>query len=520
MNAATASCVPVPVWSHTRHGWTEIVAAASPLAATIDAYLGEVATTLAPASVQAAETTLRQFAGRVVAIDPGCRVVASITEQHVRDYLEWLAQRVDPTTGRTVSSNTVNYRLGQLRWFFERIDRWGYADVPVSLPVPPRPGRQQRSQTPTRQRSGRPVDAPVPKAVRSTASRRTPKVVDTATTRRSWHRGPDSTWDEIRERAPRIATTMTAYLEQLAVSSRPATVAATSLALRQFAAHLTRHDPACRAVAEIERRHIEAYKVALVARPGRRGNTTVSTTTVRLQLGMIRTFFERIIDYDYPDAPRRVPVFAGDLPKADEPLPRSLDDPTAAKFMAGLATDPNRRRRLMVELLARTGMRVGELAGLRDDAMHRHGDTWWLRVPIGKLHNDRTVPLHPMLVELINDYRTWRGPSTTGLLVERNDHQPFDRRTIHRYVAAVARRAGVGHVHPHQLRHTLATQSIVAWIILCVAVVVCIIAVSWVMGAKRRRASRDRLAQSPDQWRVARDAASAEALSRAKGHAS
>ena len=27
---------------------------------------------------------------------------------------------------------------------------------------------------------------------------------------------------------------------------------------------------------------------------------------------------------------------------------------------------------------------------------------------------------------LINDYRVWRGPATAGLLVERNDHQPFD----------------------------------------------------------------------------------------------
>ena len=80
--------------------------------------------------------------------------------------------------------------------------------------------------------------------------------------------------------------------------------------------------------------------------------------------------------------------------------------------------------------------------------------------PLGKLHNERTVPLHPMLVGLINDYRAWRGPTTTGLLVERNDHQPFDRRTIHRYVVAVGRRAGIGHVHPHALRHTLATQCI------------------------------------------------------------
>src|SRR3954462_6387897 len=65
-----------------------------------------------------------------------------------------------------------------------------------------------------------------------------------------------------------------------------------------------------------------------------------------------------------------------------------------------------------------------------------------------------------MLVGLINDYRAWRGPSTTGLLVERNDHKPFDRRTIHRYVVAAGRRAGIGHVHPHALRHTLATQCI------------------------------------------------------------
>ena len=56
-------------------------------------------------------------------------------------------------------------------------------------------------------------------------------------------------------------------------------------------------------------------------------------------------------------------------------------------------------------------MRAGELGGIRDDAMYRVGDTWWLRIPVGKLHNDRNVPLHPLLVGLINDYQAWRGPS-------------------------------------------------------------------------------------------------------------
>jgi integrase len=288
-----------------------------------------------------------------------------------------------------------------------------------------------------------------------------PAAASNATRKREAHSSrpvPELSWHELATRAPQMVTTMHSYLDQLAVSSRPSTVAAASLALRHLAAHLTETDPGCRSVAAIERRHVESYKLALAARPGKRDNKTVSAQTIRHNLGMLRTFFERVIDWDYPDTPRRVPIFKGDLPKADEPTPKFLDDPTAAKFMAALATDPNRRRRFIVELLARTGMRAGELGGLRDDAMYHLGDTHWLRIPLGKLHNDRSVPLHPLLVGLINDYRAWRGPTSTGLLVERDDHQPFDRRTIHRYVRAVARRAGVGHVHPHQLRHTLATQ--------------------------------------------------------------
>jgi integrase len=267
------------------------------------------------------------------------------------------------------------------------------------------------------------------------------------------------TWAEIADRAPQMVLTMNRFLDQLAVSARPSTVDAYSLTLRFFAGRVTAADPTCVRVASIGRGHLEDYKCWLAERPGKK-TPKLTTTTIRHSLGLLRTFFERIIDWDYDDAPAKVPIFPGDFPQPDEPLPKFLDDPTAAKFMAALAVDPNPRRRLMVELLARTGMRAGELAALRDDAMIRIGDTFWLRVPVGKLHNDRYVPLHPILVELITNYRTQRGPSSSGLLVQRDDGQPFDRRTIHRYVATVAKRAGVGHVHPHQLRHTLATQAI------------------------------------------------------------
>jgi site-specific recombinase XerD len=279
------------------------------------------------------------------------------------------------------------------------------------------------------------------------------------TTRRPGGGTPEVTWSVIAARAPQMAATMASYLGQLEVSARPATVSAADLALRLFAHRVTLADPTCVTVAAIGRTHIEDFKVWQAARPGR-GGKALSTTTIRHRLSMLRTFFERIIEWDYDDAPARLPIHSTDFPALDEPLPKFLDDPTAAKFMAALAIDPNRRRRLMVELLARTGMRVGELAALEDDAVVRQGDLHQLRIPVGKLHNDRYVPLLPMLLDLIEDYRAMRGPSRSGHLVERDDGKKFDRRTIQRYVAAVAKRAGIGHVHPHQLRHTLATQSI------------------------------------------------------------
>jgi integrase len=270
---------------------------------------------------------------------------------------------------------------------------------------------------------------------------------------------PEVRWSDIAARAPVMVTTMSSYLDQLEVSARPGTVAATELTLRFFAHRVSEADPDCISVARIARPHIEDFKRWLLQRRGRTGQP-LATMTIRHRLSTVRTFFERIMEWDYDDAPARLFIYMSDLPALDEPLPKFLDDPTAAKFMAALAEDPNLRRRLMVELLARTGMRVGELAGLQDDAVVRKGDGHRLHIPIGKLHNDRFVPLLPMLVDLIAEYRDVRGPSRSGRLLERDDGQPFDRRTVHRYVAAVAKRAGVGHVHPHQLRHTLATQSI------------------------------------------------------------
>lgn len=441
VQAAKATALAPVRWARPEPTWDEIEACAPQMVATMRRYLGDLGALLKPASVRAAEVVLRHFAGRVTEADRRCASVAAIRRRHVEDYLVWLRSRPGAQWGTTVSDLTVDHRLGLLIKFFERALTWGYADVPRTIPIRAS-DRPKLSRPPRRRDSARPV--PDAKPLAKAKARRT---------------GGEVSWDEVAGRAPQMAATMRAYLDQLAVSARPATVTSAGKTLRLFAGRVSDADPACGCVAAIARGHVEDYKRWLAARPGTKA-ATLSATTIRNCLGTLRTFFERIIEWGYDDAPGRVPVFANDLPRADEPLPRFLDDPTAAKFMASLAAEPNRRRRLVVELLARTGMRVGELCDLKDDAMMRVGERFWLRIPVGKLHNDRHVPLHPLLVELIADYRARRGPSFSGRLVERDDGSPFDTCAIRRYVGTIARRAGIGHVHPHQLRHTLATQAI------------------------------------------------------------
>lgn len=247
-------------------------------------------------------------------------------------------------------------------------------------------------------------------------------------------------WAPIAERAPQLVVTAWRYLDQIALSLRPATVVAADVALRGLAQHLVAEGLDC--FAAVQRRHIESYKQWL-ATAGTRYGGPPARNTIRQRLGLVRSFFDRIIEWDWADAPTRTPMFAIDVPVADDPLPRFLDDAQAARLLTAAAhAEP--LDRLVVELLC----------DLDTDAVCRIGGAWWLRVPVGKLRNDRYIPLHPALVDLL---AAW--PTGHQHLIE-VDGRALDRHRVGRIVRRVARKAGLGHVHPHQLRHTLATQAI------------------------------------------------------------
>ncbi|MGO9406848.1 MAG: tyrosine-type recombinase/integrase, partial [Acidimicrobiales bacterium] len=264
-------------------------------------------------------------------------------------------------------------------------------------------------------------------------------------------------WDEIELTAPQLARTMRRYLAQLSTFLAPQSVNAAENVLRQFTHFLLAHS-VVENVAEVSRDDVEDFKVWLASRRGSKGER-LAPNTHRQRLRTLRAFFERIIEWDWPDAPARNPVIGGDIPPRPEPLPKFLDDRDAAKLMAAARASTDPRDRLVIEVLARTGMRAGELVDLEADAVVRIGEAYWLRIPIGKLRNDRYVPLHPELVELLG---AWTAANVDHIRREHRlvaDHRgPLDRHLIGRIVKRVGRSCEV-RVHPHQLRHTLATQA-------------------------------------------------------------
>ena len=186
----------------------------------------------------------------------------------------------------------------------------------------------------------------------------------------------------------------------------------------------------------------------------------MTTATLAHRLGTLRMFFVRIDEWGWDEAPARVPMFAGDLPRQDHPLPKALDDAAAAKLLRAAQNDRGMLVRVTVEVLLRTGLRVSEFTALRADAVVQIGAAPWLHVPVGKLREDRYLPLHPHLVTLIDDYRTAHVPPDHPLLLPRENGRPLDRHTVTRMINKAGAAAGLPHIHPHQLRHTLATQAI------------------------------------------------------------
>ncbi|RUP40235.1 MAG: integrase [Gordonia sp. (in: high G+C Gram-positive bacteria)] len=278
--------------------------------------------------------------------------------------------------------------------------------------------------------------------------------------------------------APEVRRTLGAYLDVRATVLRPKTIDKLTSALAIFGEFICGHDPDLTCIADLERRHIEAF-LAWTTTRHHRGSHDHSRQVgphVHAHAALaVRGFLDDIWAWGWADTPSRRLMFETDIPRQPESLPRALPPDIDAAVMRAVAELDDLFARIAITVLRHTGLRIGELLDLELDHIvdYSHNGTW-LRVPLGKLNNERSIPLDDTALEALEEWLTQRSPQRARphprdghladfIFVERGRRLGTTR--IQRGLRDAVTTAGLtgpdGHprrVVAHQLRHTWATE--------------------------------------------------------------
>jgi integrase len=256
-----------------------------------------------------------------------------------------------------------------------------------------------------------------------------------------------------------------ARVRLLATTLRPSTVKQYQQTVRLFMRYLRESFPEVRRPGQLRRDpHMLGWFEYLWVHRGNYSGKPWCRSTRGACLIRLRRLFDLLADHAFP--PRPGLVLGQDIPRSDQVLPRPLtpeDDEL-------LVTELRRRNDLYSNalLLTRwTGMRIGETADLSADCLRCLGDGQWaVHVPIGKLHNDRLVPVDEQVREAIarlEFFRMLPGPegdaATPEFLLPRAKGRDALCVHLRSYLSSAATQAGItAHIVPHQMRHTFATS--------------------------------------------------------------
>lgn len=284
---------------------------------------------------------------------------------------------------------------------------------------------------------------------------------------------------------PAIRREVVRYAETIQTVLRPLTVYARIKAIRVLCDWLAKEFPEVGRLDQLDRANqIEPFLVWAHHRPWRGDNgrgRTISATQFHHDLVDLRVFFEDIATWGWPSQPPRRLLFLNDLPRMPEPMPKALSPATDSAVQTEVAKldDPMTRAGLI--LLRATGMRVGELLDLEFDCLIDFGSHGtWIKVPVGKLGTERTVPLEEPTIKVLDEWMAMRG--TQRALPHPRHGKPADFLFMHRGRRLTKHMLGAGfdravaaagitrsngspaHFTLHQLRHTFGTALVNAGI--------------------------------------------------------
>lgn len=143
-------------------------------------------------------------------------------------------------------------------------------------------------------------------------------------------------------------------------------------------------------------------------------------------------------------------------------LPRTLtrDQVDALLAMPNVDCPSGLRDRALMTLMWRAGLRVTETCGLHLRDVHWKERELHIRPEIAKGGVEAMLPLDDLALDWLERWKPVRRRHAAGapFLFVTLDGGQLSRRAVYKMVVRRADKAGIGHVHPHVLRHTFATD--------------------------------------------------------------
>ena len=262
-----------------------------------------------------------------------------------------------------------------------------------------------------------------------------------------------------------------AYLNRKYATCVSKTVSSLATRLAHFGRYLAAADPSLTSLNQLDRRqHIEPFITSLTTATNSVTGEPITVADRIRRIHAVGNFLAEITEWGWDDAPPRRLIFRTDLPRPPRCLPRYLPVDSDRKLTAALAKSPYRLAADALLVQRACGLRIGELLDLELDCIHEiPGQGSWLKVPLGKLNSERMIPVDDEVLTLVDRITTAR--SSGRPMIHPRTGAPADflfthhgkrlsQNAVREELNRAAQTAGLGHITPHQLRHTYATALI------------------------------------------------------------
>jgi site-specific recombinase XerD len=250
-----------------------------------------------------------------------------------------------------------------------------------------------------------------------------------------------------------------AHLRVLATTLRPNSVATYRRTVRRFLPYLRKVFPKVEKLSQLRRDpHLLGWFRSLCDQ-----HPPLRTGTRQSYLVLLRRLLQDLANNGHPLQPDL--IRREDFPPQTRYLPKPLSPEEDQRLEQQLRhTDDLESNALL--LLRFTGLRIGECIDLSVDCVQLVSQKQWaIRVPLGKLHTERCVPIDADIRRILDRILALRASfraswleKPLGFLLPRRCRQQRLYQILHHALADAARRAGcTTSVTPHRLRHTFAT---------------------------------------------------------------